>query len=227
MSATFFATHRGKVFYAGLALVAGGCAGLISAALFLTPPLQRAEDLLVQAAKNTRPSTATSTAPLEIIPVQPLIDLQRNLPTALSVGRATPTLAVFHADARVTQEELRASQAFTVAVALTSDGWLVLSDQSFASNTRLADIYIGWKNQLLTPTKGFHDRSTGLMYLKINAQDLPVAALLSRLDATVGEAIWMERAPGVYQPTQITRLGYVNTSTAPLSSDQWNRVFVL
>lgn len=226
MSATLFSTDQGKVALVGLALLAGGGAGLLCAALVLTPPLQRAEDLLAQAIKSTHAST-TSTTPIEIIPVQPSVDAPRNLPTSLGVGRATPTLPLFRMDARTSQEDLRSTQAVGTAVALTSDGWLVLSEQGLPSGARLADLLIGWKNQLLTPTKGYRDHATGLVYLKVAAQDLPAAALLSRLDTTIGEAVWMERAPNVYHPTQVTRLGYVNTSTAALSSDQWNRVFAI
>jgi S1-C subfamily serine protease len=209
-----------------VSLLFGAGAGSLSSFVVVTPSLHRLERLIDQVSRQNPPVQATST-PLEIIPVEPRADDYLGLPPALGVGRASPTVSVFRLDARVATERLFAPERITTAVAITNDGWLVTTEAAFSAVPRLAELGVGWKGRIFTPTKGIRDRATGLLFLKIDTRDLPAAALVSRNDVEIGEPVWGERATNQYLPSMVTGLGFAATSSASLSSDQWNRRFLL
>lgn len=210
-----------------LAIIFGGAAGWLTSSATLLPDLQRVQDLVSQVTRpnNTQP-TSTSTQ-VEIIPVQPADAGYETLPESLSSGRATPTLSVFRADQKNAEALTFAQDQFAVAVALTADGWLVVPSSALPASTRLADLSIGWQHRLYTPTKGVRDLATGITFLKIDAQNLPVAGLVSRVDVDLTQTVWREAVPNQYAQSAVLRIGQISPSATSLSSDQWNRRFLL
>ena len=209
-----------------LAIVFGGAAGWVCSSATVMPSLRQVQDLVSQIQRPVTGPTATTT-PVQIIPVQPTIVGSTTLPDALSTGRATPTLALFHTDARTSDTLMFAQDQLAPVVALTADGWLVVPSAIIPSALHLTDLSIGYQHVLYTPKKGMRDTATGLTYLKIDAQNLPVASLVPRVEVELGESVWRETVPNQYVQGAVMRVGSSAASATSLSSDQWNRKFLL
>lgn len=209
-----------------VSVLGGTLAGWVSSLTIIAPGLKRLEQMIDQTAQLVPPVETTST-PVAVIPLESASAAALGLPPALRVGRASPTLPLFRIDARTPADRVFSSERNGVAIALTNDGWLVTTDAGFSTPPRLADLGIGWKGRVLTPTQGLRDRATGLLYLKLDVRDLPAAALVSRVDVELGQSAWGERLTGQYIPTTISGLGFATSSASSWSSDQWNRRFFL
>ncbi len=209
-----------------IAVIFGGTAGWMSSSATIIPSLQEVQELVRQASRSNANQNATST-PVQIIPVRLSDEAFLTLPESLRSGRATPALSVFRATVQSSEALIFAQEALAPAVALTADGWLVLPSSAIPSSFRLADLSIGWQRSFYTPTKGLRDQATGLTFLKINAQNLPVAALVSRIEIEPGQSVWSETLPNQYTQNTVLRIGSSLNAATPTQSDQWNRKFIL
>lgn len=197
--------------------------GAASAVFIIQPSIRQLQ--ATTSRLEARLATTEPDAPIEVIPLQKN-DVYLGLPPALRVGRASPTLAVFRLDARAADELVFSYESSAPAIALTADGWLVTHGGGIVSS-RIQEMAIGWKGRLYQPERVIRDTSTGLLYVKIAATDLPAAALASRVDVELGAPVWLESSAQQYSPNVLVRLGMATGSQVTFSSDQWNRRYVL
>jgi S1-C subfamily serine protease len=169
---------------------------------------------------------ATSTAPIVPEVVTPAVSLNRvySLPEALRGGRVSPTLPLFKKDPR-DAERLSLEQVDGFAIALTNDGWIALPATALPSK-KLSDVRIGWRGKLYTPTQGMIDTATGIAFVRIPAQDLPIAALTTKADIAIGQGVWIEDRRGGYSVSSLERIDQ-STGGVVVSSDTWNKRFFL
>lgn len=197
--------------------------GVAGSLLMIQPALTRLEGAVSRT--EARLATTMPETPIEVLPIQNT-DVYPGLPTALRVGRASPTLPVFRLDARATEDLLFSHEGIMSAIALTGDGWLVTSGAGITP-AKIGEFVIGWKGRLYTPERAIRDTSTGLLYLKIPVTNLPAAAFASRRDVSLGAPVWLESSSQQYAPNTLVRLGMATGSRVTFSSDQWNRRYFL
>lgn len=215
-----------RLLVAAGSVVCSALIGGISAVVVIQPALQRVESLGVQITQLIEQRSPTSPTPTTSS-TGGGSDVYPGLPVAFRSGRASPTIPVFLVDAKTPVDELLHAQSGSFpAVSLTSDGWLVTSSAALRS-AKLADIAVGWKGRLYTPTQGIRDTASGLVYLKIGVTDLPPAALASPLDLELGQPVWLESMTQQYAPNTVVRYGMTTGSATTFSSDQWNRRYIL
>lgn len=111
------------------------------------------------------------------------------------------------------------------AVVLTVDGWL-LTSASAVEGMRLADLIVVSESRSYPLKEAVRDTATGLVYLKIAAQDLSVASFAQKEDGVVGLPVWVETVPGRLFPQALvdvrTRRGEM-----PLASERLTRRFLM
>lgn len=218
-------TRQNWMIAALIAVVFGGVAGWITSSATIIPSLQQVQELVRQTARSSN-QVVTSTA-VQIIPIRSSVDEESSLPEALRSGRSTPTLLVFRATPQGAEAPVFAQEGIAPAIALTADGWLVVPTSALPATVRLADLTIGWQRVLYPLTKGVRDLASGLTFLKIEAQNLPVAALVSRVEIELGQSVWSETSPNQYTQNAVLRIGSSANPAIPLVSDQWNQKFIL
>lgn len=214
-----------------IALAVGGTAGWVTSSTVVQPGLQRAQELLRQALQSkdqwNNNASSTQPTPVQIIPVQPTDGAQLALPESLRGGRATPTLSLFRVASGATSQLVYGQDQSASVVALTADGWVVLPTAALPATVKLSELAVGSQHRLFVPKKGLRDRATGLTYLKIDTQNLPVATLVSRTSLELGQSAWREEVPNQYTETALLRVGSLGASSVPLSSDTWSRRLIL
>ena len=163
-------------------------------------------------------STTTIITPEITPPVSPANG--QRLPAVLRQGRVSPSLPLFFKQKAGEASRRTAHEAQGSAIALTSDGWLVLS-ASAITGKKATDVLIGWHGRTLPLTRTLLDTSTGLVFARIDAQDLPAVALLGKTDVTVGQGVWIEDASGGYTASML--VGFTTMPDVALfTSDVWN-----
>jgi S1-C subfamily serine protease len=205
----------------------GALAGLMTGALAAwamttwrtEPELARLSSLIALGVTST---AAIPEPEIEIIPIEsrPLIS---SLPAAFDERRRSPALEL------VTQTgpnaPLTSDQAVGIGVAATSDGWLITSS-AVLEDAPLSTLAVSLEGTVRTITRAVQDKATGILYLKIDANDLPVADFLQARDVVEGAAAWSETRPGILRPETI-----ISTRTkrdeGPVSSEVANRRFLL
>lgn len=168
----------------------------------------------------------TSTAPIVPEVVTPAVSLNRvySLPEALRGGRVSPTLPLFKKEAR-DPDRVSLDQVDGFAIALTNDGWIALPATVLPSK-KLSDVRIGWRGKLYSPTQGMVDTATGVAFVRIPAQDLPIAALTTKADIAIGQGVWIEDRRGGYSVSSLERIDQ-EVGGLVVSSDTWNKRFFL
>ncbi|MCC7522498.1 serine protease [Candidatus Uhrbacteria bacterium] len=181
-----------------LGLIGGAVAGAVSANLLISPRIDRLADLVSAGATSTKPvEPPVVIVPLESRPIvasYPQAFLDRNASSLLRVVRRVRGASE---DAQLAPERILGN-----AAALTSDGWVLVPD-SVVSNVRIADLGIVWRGRVAAVEKGVRDTSTGLVYLKFAATDLPAVTFVRASDIASGVAVWVEQAPGALVPELI------------------------
>ncbi len=174
----------------------------------------------------TSASSTQKTLVEDVVPT--LSPQQEGLPAALRAGRASPWLPVFFRERTLGEGEREAlMQADSFAIALTSDGWLVLPARALSEGRKLTDLRIGWKGKLLSPTRGVRDRSTDLLFLQVSDSNLPAAALVPKAEFERGLPLWIESTRGAYMPAHALMTAYQGSAMTVRSSDTWNKYLLL
>ncbi|MCX6743995.1 MAG: PDZ domain-containing protein [Candidatus Parcubacteria bacterium] len=78
------------------------------------------------------------------------------------------------------------------ALALTSDGWLMATQDAITRS--LGELVIYYNNKAYDLEKIIRDEKTGIVFLKINVQNLPVVKLADVQKATPGEQLFVFQA---------------------------------
>ena len=203
-----------------LGVIGGAVAGALSANVFISPRIDRLADLVSAGATTTKPvEPPIVIVPLESRPIvasYPQAFLDRNTSSLLRVVRRVRGAAE--------EVQLAPERILGNAAALTSDGWVLVPD-SVVANIRIADLGIVWRGRVVPVEKGVRDTSTGLVYLKFAASDLPAVSFVRASDIASGVAVWVEHAPGVLVPELIADQAV--QSSAIVSSERASRRFQL
>ena len=75
------------------------------------------------------------------------------------------------------------------ALALTSDGWLIATEDAVTRPKEELVVY--YNNKAYDPEKVIKDDKTGVVFLKINVQNLPVIKLANAQKSTLGEQLFV------------------------------------
>lgn len=180
-----------------LSILAGGCAGWFAAHAFvLSSPYSLGG--------NSIPIATTTTAKIEVVRVEPR-PVTPAFPPAFVTRRLSPVLTlVKRGGGRVLAEHVVAvDHEIGSASALTSDGWLMSSLAVF-NGYRLADVAAVWNGRTYPLQKGVRDKATDILFLKIDATDLPVADFVRADDVAWGSTLWIEpRSKQLYPGTLV------------------------
>ncbi len=178
-----------------LALLIGAFSAVGVSVWYVSPKLDA-----ISASIANRLDHVSSTPPqVEVVrverePAAPVV------PAVFLQGRRSPVLSLIRRAARTGEEDVVTPERTLGALtALTVDGWLVTSADIF-SVIRLNEVYVVWEGRTYPITKAIRDVSTGLAYLKITAQNLPVVEFAYTPDISAGLPVWLETAPGSMSP---------------------------
>jgi S1-C subfamily serine protease len=109
-------------------------------------------------------------------------------------------------------------------VSLTSDGWIVMPASLFTGP--LSDLGVVWHSQVYPIKQALRDRLSDLVFVKIDATNLPVTAFVSPVDVVPGLGVWVEREPRQLQPETITATD-ARGSREMMASERLNRRYQL
>ncbi|MFA6428741.1 MAG: S1C family serine protease [Candidatus Buchananbacteria bacterium] len=100
------------------------------------------------------------------------------------------------------------SDRLALAIALTSDGWLITKQALLKELTRL--VVVGYDRKSYSIKQVINDKVTGLSFIKIDAKNLPVANLASDQDITDGQEILLVDGLGKIKLTNILQSNWQN-----------------
>ena len=210
-----------------LPTIAGVLAGTVAAVAmsfaFLQPQLQGLRSDIDELRQATSTPSASVVPPVQIIPIEPR-PLIPAYPPAFLERRVSSVVAVVRR-ARTEQAVLPAERELGAAVALTSDGWLATSGEAVDS-LRLADMGIAWSGRVFPVRRAVRDTATDIVYLKIDANNLPAVAFARASDVQSGAAVWFEARPGQLRADLVIDESSMLTRDA-LSSERAGRRFLV
>ncbi len=190
----------------------------------LEPQIERLSNLVLASTTGT-PAIQPSQPPVEIVPLETR-PLETAYPAAFSERRVSPLLQLVRLTPKTAAGvPLTEDHILGDVVALTSDGWVATS-QSVLKEYRLADLGVLWNGEVKPLTVGYRDKSTGIAYLKTEANGLSITNFVRAADVVSGSAVWMESAPSVLHPETVVRLR-APQGAAVLSSETASRRFLI
>lgn len=169
--------------------------------------------------------TTTVPSPVEVIrverePAAPII------PAFFLQNRRSPVLFIARKSSQGGEVGLfTRDRILGEAVALTVDGWL-LTSASAVEGMRVADLIVVSESRSYAVKEAVRDTATGLVYLKIAAQDLSVASFAQKEDGVVGLPVWVETVPGRLLP-QVLLDVQGRQGEMPLPSERLSRRFLM
>lgn len=205
------AFFRSASFWVPVVSIAGGAfAGWMTASWYASPQFERLLTLL----RERSGSTTTTTPVVQIVPVESRPVLP-SYPAAFQSRRELPVAAIIRKQpaADPTDEEARTVGA---AVALTADGWFGTT-VSALGNLRITDVVLSVSGKALPITQAVKDTSTDLVFFKVEAADLPVAAFVRAGDVVAGTAVWVESGHGLLRPETVVSVRARSTGVPVLS----------
>ncbi len=174
-------------------------------------------------------SASTSTTnPTPIAQIFPLETARRPVYPAVFANRsASPLVPVVRKTGLKLTEPavLPADRIQGYGVSLTSDGWIVLPATVFGTGPS-SDLGILWRSRLYPIKQAVRDRSTDLVFLKIEATNLPVTTFVSPLDVVPGLGVWAELEPRHFRPETIIATD-ARASREVIPSERLNRRFLV
>ncbi len=183
-------------------LLAAGVAFFVSLAVWLgyaTPSLARWQaDWRAELREALGSVTSTPVVvPPPTTPIVP-IEIGSGLPidSIRLARRVSPVAQLLHKNVGETRTSMIGS-----AVSLTNDGWLATTFATLGS-VRTGEYSVAVGGIVYPVERIVHDTSTGVVFLKIAAKDLTVAAFARSEDGTRGMSVYMEPA-GRWLPTSI------------------------
>jgi S1-C subfamily serine protease len=201
-------------------LIAGICGGLAGAAagfyassevigLNTAPP--------AATASSTRAAETKTTSTISLIQVEPPA-LASVVPPAF-LRRASSVATLYRAPKSGTIEDRRLNddRMLGQAVALTSDGWFVTSNDNLVG-LKLADLLVWYGGAAYGVTRGFIDHINSTVYLKTAASNVQVASFSNVRYLTRGSQVWSELRPGEIAPQVVLTMSG-RTGEGPFSSE--------
>ncbi|MBP9762115.1 serine protease [Patescibacteria group bacterium] len=202
--------------------VAGGVAGYIAAnsvAGGLDSRLSQLWTRVTTSSVTTTTPPAPQIFPLETArrPVYPAVFANRSVSPLLPVVRS--------AGLKLTEPiVLPADRIQGHAIALTSDGWLMMPASLLTGP--LSDLSLVWRSRLYPVTRAVRDRVSGVIFLKIDGSNLPITTFTSPIDVVPGLGVWVETSPRRFRPETIISVD-ARASLEPVSSERMNRRFLI
>lgn len=89
-------------------------------------------------------------------------------------------------------------------VSVTSDGWLIAPAGVFTAP--VAELGVVWRSRVYPVTQAVRDRTSDLVFFKIDATGLPVTAFVSPLDVVPGLGVWIETQPRQFRPETVVAI---------------------
>lgn len=218
-------------FPAALILVMGfvtlsGLSGYLAAEIALQQEAAARQSMSVQPPEDEHPSSTKST--VEVIPLEAR-PAQSSSMAVFTTRRASPVLDLIKKSSlEKNGEDLIGSseKVFGSALSLTSDGWLV-APFAVMKDVRVADTLVVYQGRTYQLQKAMRDLSTDAVFLKINAQDLPVTAFVKATDVADGMPVWMESRAQRVSPEVILDVHVSTSSSDPVSSERATRRFLV
>ena len=180
----------------------GGIAGYIVSVAVQGQPVasQLHPSTSTVATASATSTTAAPTSTLSLIPLErssatPLVPpafLKRRVPSVASLYRRP---AKGSAD-----QTLGADRLLGQAVAVTSDGWFVTTASIF-DQLPAADVVLWHDGIAYDLTQGMTDSLSGVVFLKVAANDLTPPAFAQAQDLSPGAELWIEARPGEFSPS--------------------------
>ncbi|MEI7511948.1 MAG: S1C family serine protease [Candidatus Uhrbacteria bacterium] len=207
--------------------LSGAAASLLSDAVQITPQLQRLSDQIAHVGTSSTIVVVTSTKPITqpdvVVPVEgrPLLPVY---PSAF-VDRRNSSVLQLVKRGKNDGEPVASDRVIGSAVAVTSDGWIATADTALAG-LRLADMQVLVGGRVKSIERGIRDLSTGIVYIKITASDLPTPAFVRASDVVSGSAVWRETSPRALTPELIVALR-TPFQNDPVSSEKSGRRFIV
>ncbi len=192
-------------------LIALLASGLISGALYVllfVPSFKQLETKIDGLATGT---TSTPQVPqIEVVPIssRPLLSA---LPRELT-GQPTSAVSVIRRAAALEAEGfIQSEQVIGTAIAVTSDGWFVLP-ASVIEGATLNTISLVIRGGLAPVTKAIRDKSTGLVYLKTDQQNLTSANFVRPNLIEEGATLYAESSPTTFVPVALSDVSFAEGS---------------
>lgn len=220
---------RSVLIAAAAGLIGGIGAGYASFLLFVHPDLARLEETVrgLANASGTRPippKPVPAELPTVVIPIESR-PLTPAYPSAFADRRQSSVLRLVKRSVRAGEDPVAPEREIGSAVALTSDGWLAVTDTELAG-LRLNELSVAVRGRVLPVERGVRDRSTGVAYLKIQAEGLPTPAFVRAGDLVAGAPVWMEAMPNQLMP-EIVLASRARLPADPVSSERASRRFLV
>ncbi len=187
-------------------IIAAACGALAGAAagwMFSFLPYQ-----LPFPSGSAHGGSATTTASVKTIPTVEVVPIDRKpaepvLPPAFTSRRVSSVAGVYRRAPN--SPVLSDAQLIGEAVAVTSDGWVVLPS-SVISGMKLGDIVLWRDGVAATATRGIIDDRSSVAFLKTPFANLQAPAFARYEDISPGIPVWIERRAGSYEPATIASL---------------------
>lgn len=216
-----------SVILAGVCGVVGGLlSGWVLFAQSVQPELMRLQDSVDSLSASGTRTTPMPTQPVvEVIPVESR-PLAPAYPATFAERRSSSVIVLVRRVARPsTDEPMAIEREFGLAVSVTSDGWLATASTAL-DGMRLADIGALVNGRVLAIERGLRDRSTGISYLKVQANGLPTPAFVRGADVVSGAPVWVESMPRQLAP-EIVLTSRARPSMDPVASHTAGRRFLV
>lgn len=113
---------------------------------------------------------------------------------------------------------------FRVGVILTSDGWLAV-ETAPTGPFNLKEARVRIRGQVYPVVESAYDDVTRMIFLKVDASGLSVAAFGKGSDTQLGEQVFVARGPSAFTPASITQ--HVWPDATLVSSDEPNRFLLV
>ncbi len=202
-----------------------GLVGLLSAQMIVEQHLKGLRQLFVE--KQIVATTST-------IPTVKVVSLESRPPgppsfTLFTSRRSSPVLDVMKKSALEKYGDdvfTSSDKAFASAIALTTDGWMVMPDTAF-KESRVADLVVLYQGRTYSLQKAVRDTTIGAVFLKIMVQDLSVTAFVKSTDVEQGMPVWIEPRSQHVSPQVILDTHVSASSSDPFSSERSVRRFLV
>ncbi len=202
-----------------LIIIAAACGGLAGGAAGFyasTFDYGRTSNLEQQIKNSLESRNATST--VSVIKVErPALS---TIVPSIFVKRGTSAVAsVYHVPTGKAAGALLDDTALLgQSVALTSDGWFVTPAATLA-DLKLSDAVLWFGHKTYPIEKGIVDNLDGVVFIKINATDVPVYSFSRVQDLAAGAELWSEKRPSEYAPSVATDLNFNLAPNSYVSSE--------
>lgn len=206
-------------------LIALLASGLISGALYVllfAPAIKQLETKIDELALGV--TTTPAVPQVEVVPIssRPLLSA---LPKELTNQPSSAARIVRRAAALEADGYLQPEQVIGTAVAVTSDGWFVLP-ASILEGEAINTISLAIRGGLAPTTKAIRDKSTGLVYVKVDVQNLTSANFVRPNLVEEGTTLYAESSPTTFVPVALSDLTFAEGSQTSEIQSRRMRVIV-